>query len=212
MSTPQPQPRLHIVIASTRPGRIGPAIGKWFKNFSDGMNQFDTRLVDLLDFDLPVYNEPVHPRMQQYQHDHTRRWSENVAIADAYVFITPEYNYNPPPALVNALDYVYNEWNYKPCGFVSYGGISGGLRAVQSLKLLVTTLKMMPMVEGGMVPMAWKQLDDQGHFQSNSLIDNSAEALLTELRFWTDGLKTMREQKEQAGRLAQTSQGSAESG
>lgn len=192
------KPRLHIVIASTRPGRIGPAVGKWFKEFADAQDLFDARLVDLADFDLPVYDEAVHPRMQQYQHDHTKRWAESVAAADAYVFVTPEYNFSPPPALVNALNYVYSEWNYKPCGFVSYGGASGGVRAVEAVKTLVTTLKMMPMVEGVMAPMAWEQLDAQGSFQSNALIDDSAQSLLKELRLWADGLKTMREQKEQA--------------
>jgi len=189
------KPRLHVIIASTRPGRVGPAVAKWFKDFADEMDQFDTHLVDLADFDLPVYDEPLHPKMQQYEHDHTKRWSESVAAADAYVFVTPEYNYSPPPALVNALNYVYTEWNYKPCGFVSYGGASGGLRAAQATKMLVTTLKMMPMVEGVMVPMVGELLDEQGRFQSNALIDDSAQTLLKELRLWADGFKAMREQQ-----------------
>ena len=76
-----------------------------------------------------------------------------MAAADAYAFVTPEYNYGPTPALVNAMNYVYREWNYKPCGFVSYGGLSGGVRAVQASKLQVTAVKMMPMAEGVAVPM-----------------------------------------------------------
>src|SRR5690606_29928839 len=97
--------------------------------------------------ELPVYDEPEHPRLQKYQHEHTKRWSASVAAADAYVFVLPEYNYNPPPSFYNALNYVYKEWNYKPAGFVSYGGVSGGLRSTQMAKQLVTTLKMMPMME-----------------------------------------------------------------
>src|SRR5690606_34321112 len=112
--------------------------------------------------------------------------------ADAYVFVTPEYNYCPPPALVNALNYVYTEWNYKPCGFVSYGGAGGGIRAATLARQLVTTLKMMPMVEGVMVPMAWNHLDDDKKFTSNDLIDPSATALLEELEKWAIALKTMR--------------------
>ena len=77
----------------------------------------------------------MHPRLQEYQHAHTKRWAESVNSADAFAFVTPEYNYGPSPALVNALNYVYVEWNYKPGGFVSYGGVSGGLRAVQAVKL-----------------------------------------------------------------------------
>ena len=116
-----------------------------------------------------------------------------MAAADAYIFVTPEYNYCPPPSLVNALNYVYREWNYKPCGFVSYGGVSGGLRAVQAAKLQVTTLKLMPMMEGVMVPMVASLIDEAGQFQSNALIDKSALTLLDELRYWTDGLKAMRD-------------------
>ncbi|CDM25131.1 NADPH-dependent FMN reductase [Castellaniella defragrans 65Phen] len=93
---------------------------------------------------------------------------------------------------MNALDFVYKEWNYKPCGFVSYGGVSGGLRAAQAAKLQVTTLKMMPMAEGVAVPMVAKHIQDNGEFASNELIDASATTLLDELLRWATALKTMR--------------------
>lgn len=186
-------PKLHIIICSTRPGRIGPSVAQWFNDFAANHGNFDAQLVDLADFNLPIYDEPMHPAQQNYQNAHTIAWAKSVNAADAYAFVTPEYNYYPPASLVNALDYVYREWNYKPCGFVSYGGASGGLRAVQAAKLQVTTLKMMPMVEGVMVPMAASLIDDSGAFQSNELIDNSAATLLDELHRWTIGLKAMRE-------------------
>lgn len=186
-------PRLHIVICSTRPGRVGPSVARWFHAFAASHAKFDAQLIDLADFNLPLYDEPIHPAQQKYQHEHTKRWSESVAAADAYVFVTPEYNYSPPPTLVNALDFVYREWNYKPCGFVSYGGVSGGLRSVQAAKMQVTTLKMMPMMEGVTVPMVSNLIDDAGLFHSNELIDKSATTLLDELLRWTLGLKAMRE-------------------
>src|SRR5699024_7105059 len=129
------QPKLHVIISSTRPGRVGPSVARWFHEYACHHGGFEAELVDLADFNLPVYDEPAHPRLGQYEHEHTKRWSASVAAADAYVFVAPEYNYSPTPALVNALDFVYNEWNYKPCGFVSYGGVSGGLRAVQAARL-----------------------------------------------------------------------------
>lgn len=184
--------KLHIIICSTRPGRVGPAVARWFHGFARQHGGFDAKLVDLADFNLPVYDEPLHPRMQQYEHEHTKRWSESVAAADAYVFVTPEYNYSPPPSLVNALDFVYREWNYKPCGFVSYGGVSGGLRAAQMEKLHVTTLKMMPMVEGVAIPMVARHVSEAGLFSSNELIDASALSLLDELLRWAEALKPMR--------------------
>lgn len=187
------QPRLHIVICSTRPGRVGPSVARWFHEFAGEHGEFETELVDLADFNLPVFDEPHHPAKQQYQHEHTKRWSESVAVADAYIFVTPEYNHSPPPSLVNALDCVYREWNYKPCGFVSYGGVAGGLRAVQAVKPQITTLKMMPLMEGVMDPMVNQQIDENGVFRSNELIDKSAVTLLDELLRWTRGLKAMRE-------------------
>ena len=106
--------KLQTIICSTRPGRVGASVARWFHTFVSERGGFDAELVDLADFDLPVYDEPKHPLLQQYEHEHTKRWSESVSSADAYVFVTPEYNYNPPSSLVNALDYLYKEWNYKP--------------------------------------------------------------------------------------------------
>ncbi|HLR16387.1 MAG TPA: NAD(P)H-dependent oxidoreductase [Alcanivoracaceae bacterium] len=185
-------PTLHIIICSTRPNRVGPAVAKWFYEFAQQQQKFNVKLVDLADFDLPIYDEPQHPASGVYEHEHTKAWAASVDAADAYIFVTPEYNYCPPPALNNALNYVYKEWNYKPCGFVSYGGVSGGLRAVQAAKLHVTTLKMMPMMEGVAIPMVAKQLNDDGQFVSNELIDHSADTLLNELLRWTNALNTMR--------------------
>lgn len=186
-------PTLHIIVCSTRPGRVGPSVARWFHEFAVSHGKFDAQFVDLADFNLPLYDEPVHPAKPEYQHDHTKAWSASVAAADAYVFVTPEYNYTPPPSLVNALDYVYKEWNYKPCGFVSYGGASGGLRAVQAARLHASTLKMVPLMEGVMAPMVANLIDDAGVFHSNELIDKSAVTMLDELQRWTLGLKAMRQ-------------------
>lgn len=184
--------KLHTIIFSTRPGRVGPAIGSWFNDFANEQGQFESSLVDLADFNLPVYDEPRHPRMQQYEHEHTKAWSRSVAAADAYAFVIPEYNFCPSPAFINALDYVYSEWNYKPCGFVSYGGVSGGLRSAQVSKQLVTTLKMMPMVEGVMVQMPWELIDDNKTFNASEHHESSGKAMLEEMAKWAQALKAMR--------------------
>lgn len=184
--------KLHVIICSTRPGRVGPSVARWFHQFAGAHGKFDAALVDLADFDLPLYDEPHHPTLRKYEKEHTKKWSASVAAADAYAFVTPEYNYGPPPSFVNALNYVYHEWSYKPCGFVSYGGVSGGLRAVQLEKQLVTTLKMMPMMEGVAVPMVAKLLDAERNFQPNELIEASARTLLDELHYWAGGLQAMR--------------------
>jgi NAD(P)H-dependent FMN reductase len=184
--------KLHTIICSTRPGRVGPTVARWFHSFVGEHGKFDGALVDLADFNLPIIDEPHHPIMQKYQNEHTKVWSASVSAADAFAFVTPEYNYGPTPALVNALDYLYREWNYKPCGFVSYGGIAGGVRGVQMSKLQVTAVKMMPMAEGvGIGPVA-RMLDDNGSFAPNELITKAATQMLDELHRWAEALKPMR--------------------
>ncbi|KAF0807290.1 NADPH-dependent FMN reductase [Alcanivorax xiamenensis] len=183
--------RLDVVIASTRPGRVGKAVADWFYPVAREHGAFDARLVDLAEMNLPLLDEPNHPRMQKYQHDHTRRWAETVNAADAFVFVVPEYNFGPTPALTNALNYLYLEWNYKTAGFVSYGGASGGLRSVQATKPLLTTLKIMPLVEQVMVPMVNQHLKD-GVFESNDHHRDSAQAMLDELERWAGALKPLR--------------------
>jgi len=199
-TTPQPlkdrkqtmASKLQIIIASTRPGRVGPVLAKWLADFAAAQGAFDSvELVDLLDFKLPVYDEPKHPRLQQYEHDHTKGWSKSVASGDAYVFVTPEYNYGPTPALVNALNYVYSEWNYKPASFLSYGGISGGLRAVQVTKDLLTTLKVVPIMEAVVAPFPWESFKD-GAFVPNDTQVGAAKVMVSELKRWSDALKTLR--------------------
>lgn len=185
--------KLHTVICSTRPGRIGPAVARWFHGQAGKHGKFEARLVDLAEFELPVFDEPNHPRMQKYTHEHTRRWAASVASADAFVFVTPEYNYGPPPSLVNALNYLVLEWNYKPAAFVGYGGVSGGLRAVQQAKPTLTTLKMMCIPEAVAIPGVFAHLDaTKESFASNDLIDASVGPVLDELYRWSNALSGLR--------------------
>jgi NAD(P)H-dependent FMN reductase len=184
-------PNLHVIAASVRTERAGLAVAEWFAEFARSHGQFTIRLVDLKEVNLPLLDEPQHPRLQKYQYDHTKAWSAIVREADAYVFVTPEYNFGAPPALVNALDYVYLEWNYKAAGFVSYGGISGGTRSVQMTKQVVTTLKMMPMFEAVNIPFFTQFMKD-GKFQANETHQKAAKAMLDELAKWTAALTSLR--------------------
>ncbi len=185
--------KLHTIVASTRPGRIGPGIAQWFNDFAAEHGRFDPVLVDLADFNLPVYDEPEHPRLRKYRHAHTKAWSESVAGADAFVFVTPEYNYGPPPSLLNALNYLSAEWQYAPAGFVSYGGISGGLRAVQVTKQILTTFKVMPIPEGVPMPMVFQNLDN-GTLKPAEIYKTSAATMLDELHTWAEALRGLRAQ------------------
>lgn len=184
---------LQVIVCSTRPGRVGPAVGAWMLEQARAHGQFAVELVDLADFGLPVFDEPKHPRFGVYAHEHTKHWSATVKRADAFVFVTPEYNFSSPPVLLNALQFLYHEWTYKPVAFASYGGTSGGLRGVQMTKQVVTTFKMVPVVEAVTIPLIAQHVDKAtGAFTADENHPKAARAMLDELHRWAVALKTMR--------------------
>jgi NAD(P)H-dependent FMN reductase len=192
MTTDAPPPLLQIFIVSTRQGRKGEGVARWFETRARQHGGFEIEVVDLAAVNLPLFDEPEHPRFQRYHHEHTKRWSEQIQRADAFVFVTPEYNYSAPPSLINALDYLLYEWAYKPVGFVSYGGVSGGTRSVQMSKLLVTTLKMMPIPEAVSLPFFLRMFAADGTFVPDETQHKAAAAMLDELKRWTDALQALR--------------------
>ena len=185
-------PKLTIVIASVREGRGGDAIATWFIERAREHGKFEVQVADLRELNLPLMNEPHHPRLKKYVHESTKRWSAIIDASDAFVFVSAEYNYSTPPALVNALDTVYHEWTYKPVGFVTYGGISGGLRAMQMTRTMVTAFKMMPMVEAVNIPFFAQSVQD-GEFKANETQEKGVPVMLDELLRWSDALKTLRQ-------------------
>jgi NAD(P)H-dependent FMN reductase len=184
-------PKLTIVLASVREGRGGEAIARWFIERAQQHGKFEVQVADLKELNLPLMNEPQHPRLKKYVHESTKQWSAIVDGSDAFVFVTPEYNYSTPPALVNALDTVYQEWTYKPVGFVTYGGISGGLRAMQMTRTMVTGFKMMPMVEAVNIPFFMQFIQD-AVFKANETHEKAVPVMLDELLRWSEALKTLR--------------------
>ena len=184
---------LEVITASTREGRKGPAVAAWFLERARRHGRFAIESVDLRLVDLPLLDEPRHPRFRDYRHEHTKAWSAIVDRADAYVTVTPEYDFGPPAALVNALQYLQQEWAYKPMAFVSYGGVSGGTRSVQMTKQIVTALKMMPIYEAVSIPFFNNHIDPAtGAFAPDDVQEKAAAAMLDELARWAEALKPMR--------------------
>jgi NAD(P)H-dependent FMN reductase len=184
--------QLKMIIASTRPGRKGPAVASWIEGIARKHPAFEVTMLDLQKINLPFFDEPHHPRLQKYEHEHTKRWSETIAGGDAFIFVTPEYNYGYTAPLKNALDYLFLEWNYKPVAFVSYGGIAAGTRAVQMLKQVVTAQKMVPVTDSVNIPFFTKYIDDLERFNGDETLHKSADGMLIELAKWTGALKPMR--------------------
>jgi len=173
-------PRLLVVIASTRPGRVGGAVGDWVLRGARESGWFDVRVADLAELRLPLLDEPAHPRLRDYRNDHTRAWSAEVDAADGFVFVMPEYNHSFTAPLKNALDYLVHEWDDKPVGLVSYGGLSGGTRAVVALQPVLANLGLRGIHAN--VEIAWvaEQVSD-GRFEASDRHARALAAHLTEL-------------------------------
>jgi NAD(P)H-dependent FMN reductase len=186
-------PTLTIVIASTRPGRAGLPIAEWFSGRARSHGGFEVVVADLAELRLPLLDEPSHPRLRQYIHQHTKDWSAIVERSDAFVFVTAEYNFGYPAALKNAIDYLHSEWQYKPLGFVSYGGISAGTRSVQQLKQVVGALKMFALPEAVSIPFHTQFIDDDGRVVANEVMEQAADAMLDQLVRTEAALRTLRQ-------------------
>jgi NAD(P)H-dependent FMN reductase/GNAT superfamily N-acetyltransferase len=173
---------LLVIVASTRPGRLGPAVADWFLRAvrpEAAREHVVVDVADLAEIGLPLLDEPEHPSSRAYVHEHTRRWSQQVDAADAFVIVTPEYNYGMPAVLKNALDFLYHEWAWKPVAFVSYGNTSAGTRSVQMSKQVVTTLRMMPI--GATVSLRIADSTRDGQVLDSEALDQAAHGLLAEL-------------------------------
>ena len=120
------KPVLRVIIGSTRPGRVGPSVAEWIIERAREHGGFDVEVTDLAELNLPMYDEPNHPRLQKYVHQHTKDWSALVDGSDAFIFVMPEYNYGFNAATKNAIDYLFKEWAHKAAGIVSYGGVAAG--------------------------------------------------------------------------------------
>ncbi|MFC6083217.1 NADPH-dependent FMN reductase [Sphaerisporangium aureirubrum] len=185
--------KLQIILASTRPGRVGLPVTRWIEEAAGTHGGFEEiEVVDLAELGLPFMDEPHHPRLRTYTHQHTKDWSAKVAGADAFVFVMPEYNYGYSAPLKNAIDFLHHEWAYKPVGLVSYGGISAGTRAAQMIKQVVTTLRMTPVFEAVSVPFVHQFIAEDGSLSPNDVMISSAKAMFDELKRVSDALRPLR--------------------
>jgi NAD(P)H-dependent FMN reductase len=191
MADDDKKPVLHIVTASTRPGRVGEPVTRWIEPIARAHGGFVVEVVDLAEVALPFLDEPVHPFMRQYTHQHTRDWSAKVDAADAFVFVVPEYNHGIGAALKNALDYLFFEWQYKPVGVVSYGGVSGGTRGVQALVGSLWGLKLSLVLENVFIPFVQELIVD-GELKANEIMDGAAGRMLNELQRMEGALRPLR--------------------
>ncbi len=169
MSTPI---RLAVLVASTREGRFGPVVARWFAGQAAARDDVELTVVDLIDHPVPG-----------------AELAAAIGAADAIVVVTPEYNHSFPGPLKTAIDSVRDEWAATPIGFVSYGGISGGLRAVEGLRPVFAELHAMTIRETVVFPLYWESFDADGALKDPAPATAAADALLEQLIWWAHALR-----------------------
>ena len=180
-----------IVVGSVRPVRVGRAVAEWVRATAEVAGGWDIDFVDLRDLALPFMDEPNHPVLRKYTKQHTLDWSSRVDAADAFIFVSPEYNHSFSPALKNALDFLIEEWWRKPYGVVSYGGISGGTRGISALEPVLVQLGMLRASAEVELPFVATQVDD-GVFTANERQQAILDKQLVELAGMAEALKPLR--------------------
>ncbi|MFF8829460.1 NADPH-dependent FMN reductase [Streptomyces sp. NPDC015131] len=179
---------LAVVVGSNREGRFGPVIADWFLANAARHNDFAVDVIDLADpaHDLPtaLSRDPA-PAVR----DRLAGISPRLAAADAFVVITPEYNHSFPASIKNLIDWHYGEWQAKPVGFVSYGGMSGGLRAVEQLRQVFAEMHAVTVRDTVSFHNAFGHFGEDGRHQDPTGPDTAAKTMLDQLSWWAHALR-----------------------
>jgi NAD(P)H-dependent FMN reductase len=177
--------KVAVLIGSTREGRFGGTVARWFLTQARERADMALDVIDLADIDLPmVYPQRPEPAELAY--------IERIDRADAFVVITPEYNHGYPASLKQAIDLPRTQWQRKPVGFVSYGGTAGGLRAVEQLRQVFAELHAVTMRDSVSFHMAWELFDEAGKASEPSGCNDAAHTMLEHLAWWATALRTGR--------------------
>jgi NAD(P)H-dependent FMN reductase len=187
---------ISVIVGSTREGRFSEKPARWILEHLRRREGVEARLLDLRDFPMPFFDQALTPAMPgraPYQNEIVQKWTAEIAVADGFIFVTPEYNYGPSAVLKNAIDWVYPEWNRKAAAFVSYGSAMG-VRSVQQLRETAIELQLAPVRSSVHVPVATLWAHYQGGDVDKGLaeLEKPANTMLDDLLWWTEALKLAR--------------------
>ena len=187
---------ISVIVGSTREGRFSEKPAQWFLRQLQKRAGVQARLLDLRDFPMPFFDQPATPAMPgraPFKHEVVQRWTAAIGQSDGFVFVTPEYNYGTSAVLKNAIDWVYPEWNRKAAAFVSYGSAMGA-RAVQQLREALIELQAAPIRTSVHIPVAtlWAHYTGGNVEAGLAELEVNAEAMVDDLLWWTEALKTAR--------------------
>ncbi len=190
--------KIKVIIGSTRQNRFSEKPANWIYDEVKKCAEVEVELLDLREYPLPFFNDPVSPSYRKGEHPEkiVRTWAKKIEEADGYLIVTPEYNHGYPAVLKNAIDHVYYEWNKKPVGFISYGGV-GGARSVEQLRQVAVELQMVPIRNAihipGEVYMAALKESVPVNPEVFGPVKEKATGMIEQLLWWARALKTARE-------------------
>ncbi|MDR7301406.1 NADPH-dependent FMN reductase [Haloactinomyces albus] len=188
--------RLAVIIGSTREGRFGPTVAHWFVGQAEQHADMAIDVIDLADTAIPAEQQaqPA-PKVStgEYASPQVRTFADRIGAADAFVVVTPEYNHGYPGPLKLAIDSLYREWQAKPVGFVSYGGLAGGQRSVEQLRPVFAELHAVTIRETVSFAMAPNRFDEHGQPHDPEVVNGAAKVLLDQLAWWAHALRDARE-------------------
>lgn len=187
--------KTQMIVGTTRDGRQGKMVADWFlAQVQKTQKDMQVELIDLAQWELPMFDEPVSPSFNNgnYKSEKGKAFANKIGEADAYIIVTAEYNHGYPASLKNAIDYAYYEWNKKPVGFISYGGISGGIRAVEQLRLVAAELQMVSIREAVHIPFVWDEFDQNGKPKNPERLQGSLDKMIEQLGWWGNALRVAR--------------------
>lgn len=182
---------IQIIVGSVREGRRAKPVADWVYQQATSRGDCSVELVDLKDWDLPLFSLGRPPILGEYEDELQQRWAQKIAQADGYLFVSPEYNHGYTPVLKNALDYLYAEWLRKPASFVTYGGVSGA-RGVEQLRLVLIELQMAPLRDAVHIGGIPSKLTD-GVFTGDSRDEQQLKGVLDELLWWSRALSNAKQ-------------------
>lgn len=185
--------KLQVILGSTKPNRAGAAVAQWVTATAAREAGLEVELIDIVDYNLPLFDEPQSPMMNQYTKDHTKQWSAKIAEADAYLWVTAEYNHSVPGALKNAIDFLRYEWAHKSVGFVSYG-VNGGSRAVEHLRGIAGELSLADVREQLLLYLD-RDFEAYHDFQPTAAHAAQLSKVVGEVATWAEAMQTVRHQQ-----------------
>lgn len=182
--------KIAIIVGSTRPGRVSGTVANWVHTIASKRPNASYDIVDIAEFNLPIYDEALPAALGKYDNEHTRAWASAIADFDGFVIVTPEYNHGAPSALKNALDFLYAEWNNKAAGFVSFGS-AGGVRAVEHLRLIAAELQIATVAAQLQLPIAL-DFANYPEFTPGETREAELGRVLDQVENWTSALASIR--------------------